>query len=375
MKRAIVLGGGGPACGLQIGALRAFAEHEIEFDVWSLSCIGAWVGLVYHQFEGTPAERTEQTYHFFRKVFRPDDVHAAFPVNAAFAPDLRKSVTSMLEFVTSLKTYRQLVVPHEIMDFWRETIDMVRDRRRWTEGDFNGWALKLSGAHPLTRFLTSAIYRTSANGLARIYYPDSSFLQAMKFTRLLRTDRPLIYHNAWNLTRRRLEYFTNRIDNYKIIDAQTLCACSALPYVFAPIEMDGEMYCEGAMIRPMDFDPLINHPDLDEVWSLPIVDTAQVRTPEDMTGAMGNLPMMPAGAHGADLAESFRRDMNEKGRSVKIIDVETSNAINYEWSHSNLDHCCHEGYNAAKKAINKYLTELTAAPRPETQPQPGSVAW
>src|SRR5439155_1619719 len=87
---------------LQIGALRAFAEHEIEFDVWSLSCIGAWVGLVYHQFEGTPAERTEQTYHFFRKVFRPDDVHAAFPVNAAFAPDLRKSVTSMLEFVTSL---------------------------------------------------------------------------------------------------------------------------------------------------------------------------------------------------------------------------------------------------------------------------------
>jgi predicted acylesterase/phospholipase RssA len=42
-RRAIALGGGGPAAGLHIGVLEAFAnaEPEITFDVWSLSCIGA----------------------------------------------------------------------------------------------------------------------------------------------------------------------------------------------------------------------------------------------------------------------------------------------------------------------------------------------
>ena len=28
---------------------RIGAQHEIDFDVWALSCIGAWVGIVYHR--------------------------------------------------------------------------------------------------------------------------------------------------------------------------------------------------------------------------------------------------------------------------------------------------------------------------------------
>ena len=53
-KRAIALGGGGPAAGLHIGVLEALQSRpEIEFNVWSLSCIGAWVGIVYNQFDGT----------------------------------------------------------------------------------------------------------------------------------------------------------------------------------------------------------------------------------------------------------------------------------------------------------------------------------
>ncbi|MBV8747201.1 MAG: patatin-like phospholipase family protein, partial [Xanthobacteraceae bacterium] len=72
--RAITLGGGGPAAGLHIGVLEAFANAGITFDVWSLSCIGAWVGIVYNQWE-TDKEKSEkeqeqhkleETYKFFR---------------------------------------------------------------------------------------------------------------------------------------------------------------------------------------------------------------------------------------------------------------------------------------------------------------------
>ena len=60
MKRAITLGGGGPAAGLHIGVLEALQSHpEITFDVWSLSCIGAWVGIVYNQFEGPEQSRAD----------------------------------------------------------------------------------------------------------------------------------------------------------------------------------------------------------------------------------------------------------------------------------------------------------------------------
>ena len=60
VKRAITLGGGGPAAGLHIGVLEALQSHpEITFDVWSLSCIGAWVGIVYNQFDEKHRNKAE----------------------------------------------------------------------------------------------------------------------------------------------------------------------------------------------------------------------------------------------------------------------------------------------------------------------------
>ena len=86
MKRAITLAGGGPAAGLHIGALQRLHEAEIKFDVWALSCIGAWVGLVYNQCD--PGKEVEQTYEFFRDgVFRDDRSYSRFPVNTVFGTD------------------------------------------------------------------------------------------------------------------------------------------------------------------------------------------------------------------------------------------------------------------------------------------------
>ena len=55
-KRAICLAGGGPAAGLHIGVLQGLKNHGVDFNnsdaVWALSCIGAWVGIVYNQATG-----------------------------------------------------------------------------------------------------------------------------------------------------------------------------------------------------------------------------------------------------------------------------------------------------------------------------------
>ena len=91
VKRAITLGGGGPAAGLHIGVLEALAAAEIKFDVWALSCIGAWVGIVYNQFDDDKVEnkdRAELTYQFFKNgVFRDDESYERFPINTVFGTD------------------------------------------------------------------------------------------------------------------------------------------------------------------------------------------------------------------------------------------------------------------------------------------------
>jgi Patatin-like phospholipase len=200
MKRAITLGGGGPAAGLHIGVLEGLKKHGIEFDVWALSCIGAWVGIVYNQFDD---DQVEQTYNFFRDgVFRDDESYSGFPVNRAFSPDLRAKTRAVVDFLSNPLKYNPLLPPSKIADAFRESVSFWSDPKNWSkEGDINGWMLnQVMAVHPLSRFLTSLMYLSPVNGLSRIYYGDSSFLQKINIENLFNPQKnTFIYHNAWNL--------------------------------------------------------------------------------------------------------------------------------------------------------------------------------
>src|SRR5919112_1481134 len=96
-KRAITLAGGGPAAGLHIGVLEEMDKAEISFDVWALSCIGAWVGIVYNQCD--PGKEVEQTYDFFKNgVFRDDVSYSRFPVNTVFGTNNATNMQAMAQF-------------------------------------------------------------------------------------------------------------------------------------------------------------------------------------------------------------------------------------------------------------------------------------
>jgi hypothetical protein len=109
MKRAITLGGGGPAAGLHIGVLEGLKNNKIEFDVWALSCIGAWVGIVYNQFDD---DQVERTYNFFRDgVFRDDASYSGFPVNMAFGPDVGAHSRAVIKFLSNPLNYANPLPP------------------------------------------------------------------------------------------------------------------------------------------------------------------------------------------------------------------------------------------------------------------------
>ena|ERR1700676_4836409 len=123
------------------------------------------------------------------------------------------------------------------------------------EGDINGWILNQAMApNPLVRYLTSMMYLSNVTGLSRINYPNSAFMKGIKFERLFpkedEEDKPFIFHNAWNLDKRELALFSNRRTGDKAyqgpINASTLCACSALPFVEETVKMGGDSFAVAA---------------------------------------------------------------------------------------------------------------------------------
>lgn len=367
MNRAICIAGGGPAAGLALGALYKFAEADIKFNVWSLSCIGAWVGIVYNQMPG-PSElnKAKDSWAYWCRVFREDRSYHNFPVNTAFAPDLAQIIRAYAKFFMNRENWKHVVLPSEIMRVSRKGLAMLRDPDRWNEGDINEYALDFAGAHPVTRLLTSLEWLTEINGRSRIHYPEATFAKHLRFGNLYKPDSPVIYHNAFNLSKNQQTLFSNKNPKYPRIDFRTLCACSALPYVEETVEIDGDTYSEGALVHTVNFEELLeNHFNLDEIWVVRIVDRGQIRKPRTMADNFANLVMMFAGELGQANVEKFKLKIKEMNWGGRIIEIPVPSAINYDWSHSNLKLGAKEGYHATEAVIKDYITGIT-----KPQPHP-----
>ena len=101
-----------------------------KFDVWALSCIGAWVGIVYNQFEDDEVDdkdRAEQTYQFFKNgVFRDDESYERFPINTVFGPDWRSNIKALNNFVTDPDNYKDFLWdPYRMMDVFQESMELL----------------------------------------------------------------------------------------------------------------------------------------------------------------------------------------------------------------------------------------------------------
>lgn len=360
MKRAIALAGGGPAVGLSIGALKKLChEEKMQFDVWSTACIGAWLAVVYNQCD--PGKELEQTEKFFRDIFIKDDVYSKFPMASVFAPNWMHYMTQNIAFMSSPSTYQNLVVPEAIQEAIENVMSYATDPKQWSLGNFNALIFNdFLRVNPVSRFLTSAIWLGSPNGISQIYYEKSSFLEKIDFDRLFEEGKPTIYHNAYNISKQRLELFGNK-HKYAPITAQTLCACSALPYIEQTVEINGDTYCEGATIDTVNFEHLMqNHPDLDEIWVSRILDAKQIRKPDNLYDALNNLVMLFASTTSEDDVRLFKYKVKEHGYKVKVIEIPVSNNINYDWSYGNLDNSIELGYKATVETYNRYLSKTSS---------------
>ena len=398
-KRAICLAGGGPAAGLHIGVLKGLRDAGISFDtkhdVWALSSIGAWVGVIYNQAE---SDRIQETTNFFRGVFREDKSFDSFPLNTAFTPDWAGNAEAMWEFLIDPKSYKTIFLPKEIIKSFIYAASVLkrmsgtrRSRRQYynkdfdetpefgknfSEGDFNRWTLNhVLAVHPIVRLLTALVYKSKITGRSRLHYTDSSFLNNINFDKLKDAEKPFIYYNAWNLTHQKLVLFANRpkraeafpdeavtVEGYRSpINAASLCACSALPFIEQTVTIDREDYCEGALVDTVNFRNLLeDNPDLDEIWVSRLIDSNQILSPRNLYDAEANLCELFAATVGKDDVKLFEyhltcdEEHRGKWKNLTIIEIPVSCDINFDWSHSNLERGIKNGMEAATHAVTRY---------------------
>jgi predicted acylesterase/phospholipase RssA len=376
-RRAITLGGGGPAAGLHIGVLEALATKGITFDVWALSCIGAWVGIVYNQFDQKTVENKERpgrTYQFFRNgIFRDDESYEHFPINTVFGPDWGSVRKALSKFIREPSNYDDFIWdPYKTLAAFQDSMSIFLDHmpdkesgkkfKKLDKGDINNWILnQMMAPNPFVRYLTSMMYLSNVTGLSRINYPDSDFMKSINFEEL-KECKSTIFHNAWNLDDRKLALFCNRPmkdpDYVGDINATTLCACSALPFIEETVEMGRKTYCEGALVDTVNFESLLQeHADLDEIWISRIVDTKQIRKPKDLHDALANLCQLFAATVGEDDVKLFKYhvkcDEPHKWTGT-VVEIHVPAHIDFKWNHSNLDHGRALGKAAAQEAIAAY---------------------
>ena len=338
------------------GALEGL-KGKIDFDnarsIWALSCIGAWVGVIYNQ--AAKDNEIEATYNFFHDVFRDDQSFQSFPTNTIFAPDWAGCADAAWNFLLEPKHYKNAFLPRHIMESWLYTLSFLRDRKNWgkfNQGDFDRWTLNhVLAVHPAVRFLTALVYKSEIDGRSRLF------------------------HNAFNFEKKKIDMFANDSPSwarkgYKTISAASLCACSALPFVEQTVRVDGHAYCEGALIDTVNFKDLLKDhhlPDdpLEEIWINRIVDVHQIRKPENIHDALANLCQMFAATVGEDDIKLFKFHVQENNRLPEnkreapkwtgtIVEIQVDDQIDFHWSHENLHRGRTNGAIAAQNAYKLY---------------------
>jgi predicted acylesterase/phospholipase RssA len=193
-------------------------------------------------------------------------------------------------------------------------------------------------------------------------------MKSIQFRKLFEPGMPLIFHNAFDLDKQELAFFDNGRMKRKLprgpINASTLCACSALPFVEETVEMKGITYCEGALVDTVNFETLLEEHedpnDLDEIWVCRIVDRKQIQKPKNLHDALANLCQLFAATVGEDDVKLFRYHVkydalpNGKKWTGTVVEIHVPAHINFKWNHSNLDQGRKLGKAAAEKAIAAY---------------------
>ncbi|WP_226797704.1 patatin-like phospholipase family protein [Cupriavidus necator] len=343
----MLIGGGAPNSTLIAGALLAFLDQGVEFDVISTSGAGALMGLLYMVPEGGDRRGALERWV---EAGVSDEIYQFFPVN-----------------------YKVFMKPGNAADIYRQSLAALP----FTRPFFNAFADDSpSGAHAdwlrlmLACWSPTALMPQSLGLCAPLPFAE----QAIDFEALRQLESHF-YINAYNVTQSRMQIWDK-----DEITADHIRAAFAFPFIYPPYRIGADDYIEGAAIQPINFGPLVSdseaspglHRDLDTLVIFDILGSEKlIRTPRNLYDAWVQSIITPLVALSKQDIRLFELEHNidyatgQPRRRLLKVDLMGDIAPEHwpevtDWSASNLRRLFDIGYRAGLAFCYEHAAVLNA---------------
>lgn len=326
-KTALILGGGAPNATLMSGALVAFAEAGVEFDVISTAGAGALIGLLYvAPAQGTPVEALRRTV----EMGVADAIYDHFPVN-----------------------YKVFQKPGAVADLYRQLLaaNPLTQTLAAQHGDSAMQKLFSDWVHLLFASACPTDLGPKSLGLCA----SVPFLEETVDFAALKEIEAAFYINAYNLSDRRMENFAKHQ-----ISADHCRAALAFPFLYPPYPIADphtgaeKFYYEGAAHDCLNYKALVDHePEVDRIVVFDVLGADELmRTPRDLYDAWLLSIIVPLVEIARDDTKIFETVHNADGRRrlFKVpFDIPSEHEVEaLDWSRSNLETLFAVGYRSAQ---------------------------
>lgn len=331
-RNALIISGGAPNATLVGGALEAFVDLGLEFDVISMAGAGALLGMMYvAPKNGDPVS----TLRGLVELGIADPLYDSFPVNFKVF-----NKPGMLA-----DTYRQMLAGNPL----------IQRIMQWPATDPFTQFAKDSFELTLASLCPSDLTQDSLGLCAHVPFAE----QIIDFDKLSKV-KPELYVNAYNLTKQDMENFDKRN-----LSPKHLQAALSFPFLYPPTQLGDNWYIEGAAIDCLNFKNLMdNHPELEEIVVFDILGAAcLLRTPRNLYDAwvMSIItPLVEIARDDIKIFESVHMPKYPKLKPlhrvplVEDVPVEDLPDV-FDWSRSNLKNLYDIGYRSAHNYVERFM--------------------
>ncbi|BCL76570.1 hypothetical protein JHS3_23060 [Jeongeupia sp. HS-3] len=340
-KTALVIGGGAPNMPLMAGALCAMLRQRVEFDVISTSGAGALVGLLYAAPKGkTPIEALAGMV----EMGISDSLYRSFPVNfkvfskPGTLADLFRAGLKQSPFAHLVEGMAEASPAFRLWSDWQQLLWATA-----TPSDLSADSLGLCAHVPFIE-------------------------DVVDFDAMRSFDKP-VYLNAYNVDTHEMAQWRGQD-----IDVRHFRAALSFPFLYPPMEIDGQHYIEGAALDTLNFKALIgddaSDPDIDTVVVFDVLGADKLlRAPRDLYDAWVMSIITPLTEIAKDdlklfdLVHNRNADGSQKRALLKVPllspDLPAERwAQMFDWSYSNMHTLFRIGFDAGLAFSREHAERL-----------------
>lgn len=348
-KKALLIGGGAPNSTLMAGALVAFIDRGIEFDVISTSGAGALMGLLYTApRDGDPRAALRR----WSEIGVSDAIYDWFPVNykVFMKPGVAAAAyRQALLACPFTRPFFDAFAPDAVNGFWADWVRLI-----------------------LATLSPTSLTPQSLGMCAHLPFAE----QAIDFDAVPHI-KPEFYINAYNMTQEKMTIWGK-----DEITPEHIRAAFSFPYIYPPSRINGQDYIEGAVIDTINFKALVSddverpgiHRDLDTLVVFDILGINKlIRKPRNLYDAWVDSIITPLVEIAKDDIRLFELQHNVDPQTGKpkrnLLKVDLSSGIPedhwpkvLDWSNSNLKLLFDVGYRAGMAFCDEHSELLDASP-------------